>query len=141
MILFVDDEKREMESSALELTLSGYEVSYYRSVDKALKFFDQNVRRIDLIILDVMMPPGSSFKDVDTMSGLRTGVHFYERIRKNAKDIPVIILTNVSDEHVKERFRSEKNCWFLQKEDHLPFQLAEEVANVLSLVKSKGEKS
>lgn len=132
MILFVDDEKRYMNSYVEELKLSGYEVSFQGDVDSALRFFEENLNRINLLILDIMMPPGSSFKEVDTQLGLRTGIHFYERIREKAPNLPVMILTNVSDPRVEERFRKENKCWFLRKEDYFPFELAEEVKKVLT---------
>jgi CheY-like chemotaxis protein len=130
----IDDEKREMDSYVMELELSEYqyEVSFQKEVDAALEFVQENLKRIDLLILDIMMPPGSAFKDVDTKMGLRTGIHFYETIRETAPDLPVMILTNVSDERVADRFRRENKCWFLRKEDYLPFELAEEVKHVLA---------
>jgi len=130
MIVLVDDEKREMDSYVRELRLSGYEVSFQRDVDTALRFVEENLDRVDLLILDIMMPAGFCFKDVDTNSGLRTGVFFYERIREKASDLPVVILTNVSDEGVAERFSGENKCWFLRKEDYLPFELVEKVKNI-----------
>lgn len=132
MILFVDDEKREMHSYVTELYFSGYEVSFENNVDDALTFVAANLNRIDLLILDIMMPPGSSFKDVDTEDGLRTGVRFYERIRENAPNLPVMIFTNVSDECVAERFRREAKCRFLQKKNYLPYQLVEKVKEMLA---------
>ena len=131
MILFIDDEKREMDSYVKELGFSGYKVSFQNDADDALRFFEGNLSRLDLLILDIMMPPGSSFKDVDTDLGLRTGVRFYERIREKAPDLPVMILTNVSDERVADRFRRENKCWLLRKEEYLPFEFAEEVKKVL----------
>lgn len=131
MILFVDDEKREMDSYVQELELSRYEVSFQTDVDVALNVFDEEFNRIDLLILDIMMPPGSSFDNSETEMGVRTGVRFYERIRERTTDLPVVILTNVSDEGVRERFCGESKCWFLRKEDYLPFQLAEEVEKIV----------
>lgn len=132
MILFVDDEKREMDSYVKELDFSGYKVSFQNDVDDALMFFEENLNRIDLLILDIMMPPGSSFKNVDTELGLRTGVHFYESIRQKTPDLPVMILTNVSDKRVAERFRREHKCWFFRKEDYFPYEIVEEVKEVLA---------
>jgi CheY-like chemotaxis protein len=131
MILFVDDERREMDSYARELDLSGHKVEFETDVDSALKAFDEKLSQIKLLILDIMMPPSSSFKEVNTESGLRTGIHFYDRIREKAPELPVIILTNVSNEGVAQKFRGRKKCWFFRKEDFLPHQLAEEVGKIL----------
>lgn len=132
MILFIDDEPRYMDSYIRELELSKYEVVFQHNVDEALKFFEDNLTRINLIILDIMMPPGSSFKDVDTQLGLRTGVYFYERVRQTAPELSIIILTNVSDIQLANQFKREKNCWLLRKEEYLPFELTEYVETILT---------
>ena len=133
MILFVDDERREMGSYVEELRLSGYEVNFVNNVDDALKFFAENLISLNLIVLDIMLPHNNVFKDVDTELGLRTGVHLYRKFRIQAPDLPIIILTNVSDERIAKFFKQEAKCTFLPKEDILPYELAEEVQSILSI--------
>ena len=130
MILFIDDEARHMRSHLDELELSDFDVEFKQSVDEALDFFEDNFAQIELIILDIMMPPGNRFKNID--SGLRTGVHIYDKIRPAAPDLPIIILTNVSEEELAKRFHGEKNCWFMRKEEYLPFELLSEIENILT---------
>lgn len=131
MILFVDDETREVRDYVNELELSGYDVTFKDNVDEALAIFDRELTEINLIILDLMMPPGTSFERTDTQMGLRTGVSVYKRIREKAPDLWVFILTNVSDEEVAKKFRNEPKCRFLSKEEFLPLQLVEKVKEVL----------
>lgn len=131
MILVIDDEKREMDSYVQELQLVGYEVRFEKDVDLALGFFEEHGAEVDLLVLDIMMPSGSRFKEVDTSRGLRTGLLVYEWLRERAPDLPCLILTNVSKEDVADRFRTEEMCWFLLKEDYMPFELAEKVASIL----------
>lgn len=131
MILIIDDEAREMDSYVRELKLSGYRVVFQKDVDDALEFLRQNLQDIRLVILDIMMPPGKAFKGENTRDGLRTGMFFYGRIREMAPDLPVVILTNVRDERVAKRFHKENRCWFLRKEDYLPFELVEEIGHLL----------
>lgn len=135
MILFVDEERRHMNSFVEELQLAGYEVEFQTGVDaasSAWEFLQTNSTETELLILDIMMPPGEAFKEVDTGLGLRTGVRFFERVRELLPDLPVIIFTNVSDDKVKERFEREINCLFLRKEDYYPFELSVEVQKLLS---------
>lgn len=132
MILFIDDEERHIDSHVQDLRLSGHKVSLLQNVDEALEFFEKNLPQIDLVILDIMMPAGTAFIDVDTMQGLRTGLFVYEKIRQKVSELPVIILTNVSEERLAERFRKEKKCWFLRKEEYLPFELTEYVGKILA---------
>lgn len=130
MILFVDDEKRFMDSYQLELEAEGYEVTFKNDVDAAVAFFDAHADSIRLLILDIMMPAGQSFQDESTNDGLRTGERFYERIRRLAPVLPVIIFTNVSDEQVEKKFKAEPHCQFLRKEDYLPHELADVVRGI-----------
>lgn len=136
MILFVDDESREIDSFVRELKSSGYDVAFHSTVDSALAFFDEHREEIDLIILDIMMPPGAAFAGKDTQMGLRTGIRFYERIREVSPDLPVILFTNVSDTQVLNRFKREPSCLFLQKSDNLPFELAARVRELLDRERS-----
>jgi CheY-like chemotaxis protein len=130
MILIVDDEARYIDIFAEELKLSGYEVSTQSDVDEALLFFEQNLSQIDLVIMDVMMPPGSSFAHM-APDGLRTGVYLYNRIRERVPQLPVIVFTNISDSGISKRFLGDSKCWYLRKSDVLPFELVEEIERIL----------
>lgn len=135
MILIVDDEKRYIDNYMVELVICGYgdEVMLKTNVDAALHYLKENLAGIQLLILDIMMPPGESFRNSNAQLGLRTGVDFYERIRKDAPDLPVIIFTNVGDPSLEERFASERRCWFMRKTDYLPHEFAEEVQKIVPL--------
>ena len=63
MILIIDDERREMDSYYMELDLSGYEVHFKTDVYTALKFFDDNLPSIRMVILDILMPPDDIFEN------------------------------------------------------------------------------
>ena len=130
-ILFVDDEKRWITSYIDELKASGFKVHYEATIDSAIKFFDAHHERISLLILDIMMPPGEAFTLEETENGLRSGVLFYDVIRKKKPALPVILLTNISDDEVKKRFDQEENCLFLRKPECFPYELVEKVKNIL----------
>ena len=137
MILFIDDEERYVNSYVEDLRFSGYDVIWETETDAALKFFEANYKQLDLLILDIMMPPGTSFDHEETQMGLRTGVFFYERIRQKAPDLPIIILTNVGDpstdnlSNIYSLIMNDKNCSFHRKITLLPHQLTEEVKRVV----------
>jgi len=139
MILIVDDEKRYIDQYILELVLSGYDdrVRLETNVDAAMRYFVENLSRVELLVLDIMMPPGEDFDDDVAQSGLRTGVEFFDRIRRLSRDLPVIILTNVGDPELATRFEQEKNCWFMRKTDYLPYQFAHEVQQIVPLPVTK----
>jgi CheY-like chemotaxis protein len=131
MILFVDDEARDMSSYVDDLNLSGFEVSFQTSIDPALRVFQDNSDQIELLILDIMLPHGEAFDSVETEQGMRTGIRFYEEVRRIAPDLPVIVFTNVSDPLVADRLKKEEGCRFLRKEDIFPYELTHEVQMVL----------
>jgi DNA-binding NtrC family response regulator len=121
MILFIDDEKRSVDSYVLEMKLSGFYILYVSNIDNAWSVLQENSRNIELIILDVMMPPGIIFESIITESGLMTGVHFYKKVRENLPECPVIIFTNISDRQILQNFMEENNCWFIKKGVIAPF--------------------
>jgi CheY-like chemotaxis protein len=130
MILFVDDERRRMRSYVEAIELSHYQVKFESDVDDALEFFEKNCDRLKLLILDVMMPTGNSFDDEQTNDGLRTGICFYQKVRKLNPDIPVIVFTNFRNNELTN-IESEKTSVF-HKDVILPFELANKVDLILS---------
>lgn len=127
MILFVDDEQRRMETYVEELELSGYQVRFISDIDDAIKTFQEEQEQIELLILDVMMPGGDILESADTEFGLRTGICFYEKIRKQNSSLPIIIFTNISDKDVAQKIEKDENSLFLQKEEVLAVQLVRKV--------------
>lgn len=130
-ILFVDDEKRWVTPYMDELRSLGFDVHYEATVDGAMGFLSNNGDQISLLILDIMMPHGKILRPEATQDGLRTGVHFYEQVRERMPDLPVIILTNVSDEDVRKTFERQAHCLFIRKPECLPYELLEKVVSVL----------
>lgn len=133
-ILFVDDEKRWTEPyirELEELQSTGFHVHYEATVDGAWSFFLKNQKDIVLLILDIMMAPGKLFIPEEARNGLRTGVRLYEKMRAEAPNLPIIMLTNVSDERIKEKFAMEANCLFVRKPECFPYELVDKVRNFL----------
>ena len=83
-ILIVDDESRMRKLIKDFLTAKGYSILEAEDGEKALEVFEQNKAKIDLILLDVMMPK------LDGWSVLR-------QIRQTSK-VPIIMLTARGEE-------------------------------------------
>ena len=81
-ILVVDDDKEIAELVGIHLREEGYEVYKAYSGKEALEIFKQE--RIDLVILDVMMP---------VMDGLEATRYIRRSNKENARDIPIIAMT------------------------------------------------
>ena len=131
MILMLDDEPRIMSSYLEDLKLSGMDVEFYDDPKAALERIEVDATKVDLLILDLMMPPGERFENRDTERGLRTGVRVYEDVRVLAPNLLVVVLTNVSDPKIERRFRHEENCLFVRKERVLPFEFTKQVTDFM----------
>lgn len=132
MILFIDDEKRRMRSYVQELELSSYTVEFKSDVDSALEYFENNKKEVELIILDIMMPTGKKFfNDNQSENGLRTGICFYQEIRKRATKLPIIIFTNVYDKNLLQDIDNDDEALFCEKDNFIPIELVAEVKNIL----------
>jgi CheY-like chemotaxis protein len=125
----VDDDKRRMQSYVQELQFFDYNVNFKADVDEALDFFENNHEQLELVILDIMMPTGNSFSNDRSDNGLRTGICFYERIRSQKQNLPVIILTNISSTELLEIKLTE--TLICEKTLTIPFQFAEIVRDFL----------
>jgi len=136
LILFIDDERRVMDSYreylALKLSPEGYDVLFLDKIDPALDILENRGDEIDLIILDVMMPTGNKLNREQTGDGLMTGVVFYDLIRNKLPTLPVVVFTNYSDEDLEKRLKHDPHCRFLQKTDYLLEDFVSEVRDLLT---------
>lgn len=101
-ILAIDDEESCLEIIDFSLTSKGYEVFLVKSGTEALKFLKSNEQKIDLILLDMMMPG---------MDGVTT----LEEIRKidSTKYTPVVFQTGTSDYAPINRKQDEGNIDYI----------------------------
>ncbi|NES80989.1 MAG: response regulator [Moorea sp. SIO2B7] len=149
MILFVDDEPRDMNSFVLELQfdLGQENVTFESNVDKALEYLENHKNEIQIVILDNTMPSGKIYEDEQTHEVIRTGLFLYEDIRSMLPDIPIIIFSNVPKENVLTNYSSdsekkimnmleqETGCNkadYLEKPDYFPYELVEVVKKMLN---------
>ncbi len=101
-ILAVDDELSCLEIIEFSLTSKGHEVHTVNSGQKAVEFLTANEGKIDLILLDMMMPG---------MNGTET----LKKIRniESAKNIPVVFQTGTSN------YSSDKNAVELGNQEYI----------------------
>lgn len=133
LIVYVDDEPRLIDSYIRELQFD-YEVKHFSDVDKLFEFLAKKNNNVQLLILDVMMPPGNQLTLEQTQDGLKTGLVLYEKIRKDNRELPIIIFTNITKDEQNEivkKIDQDKKARFLQKEDYLPFELVDEVQSFI----------
>ncbi len=80
-VLFIDDDTRLIASFADAVRSAGFSTRHFRAPDPALEYLRTNAN-LDLIVWDMMLPPGEAFREVDTESGLSTGKHLFWKMRE-----------------------------------------------------------
>lgn len=80
-VLFIDDDMRLISSFADAVRSAGFSTRHFRAPDPALEYLRTDANA-DLIVWDMMLPPGAAFRDVDTESGLSTGRHLFWKMRE-----------------------------------------------------------
>jgi len=118
-ILLVEDNSSAREVTKLMLEKSGYCVIEAVNGEDALKKFHADKGRIQLVILDVIMPEGSSKPVYDKMLATRS-------------DIKAIFISGYTEDILKETGMIEEGLHFLTK-PFGPAELASKVREVLAV--------
>lgn len=126
MILIIDDNVHDVSALREELELSGIEVCLQTSVDSALTFFRENQTLVELVVLDIVMPPGKSAPSDEPLNGLTTGLFVFKQLRQVKGDVPIIVLTNSSS--LENVFLKQPRCKFLRKTEYFSFEVVQEIA-------------
>jgi DNA-binding NtrC family response regulator len=116
-ILVVDDEEYILNADKAMLTELGYEVLLADGGRDALEVFDRYRDRIDLVILDLIMPDMG-------------GEAVYDRIKDMRADVRVILSSGYSIEGQAESLLRKGCDGFIQKPYNLT-QLAEKIKETL----------
>ncbi len=118
-ILAVDDEKHVRNLTKAQLEKIGYKVISAGDGPEAIEIFKKHMNKIDIVLLDVVMPG---------MSGKET----FKALKKLKKDIKVVLVSGYSQENYSEEIASEDISAFLQK----PFRL-HEISDLLQKILRK----
>jgi len=137
-VLIIDEQREPLGYYVRALQRVGLEVDQVFDVDSG---FDRACNpSLDLLILDCMLPPGKRYQDADTQLGLRTGVVFLEELRTIRPHLPVVVLTNTTEAETLQRLNGYPPVWVLSKLDYPPYDLADQVSEILSSTPDWGKK-
>lgn len=141
-ILWLDDEPYLMSSYADIIRQDPrFDLICERSVDDALVRISQQDFKPDLLLWDMILPPGQLGLD-KTDNGLRTGEVFLGEFRRRFPDVPTILFTNVSKADVHQRYNSPEcrsRAW--RKRDLLPDELVVVINDMLQSAEPESEAS
>jgi CheY-like chemotaxis protein len=137
-ILFVDDEDWSVTPYFDKLRDHGLVVDLAIDGNEAIAQLGKNA--YDLIVLDIMLPPGSKIgKDIEPRIA---GAILLDKIRRNAipgmktaPNVPVVLLTAVTDQKLAEIVRELNVCEVFEK----PAPFNEVTSRLLELVQAGPE--
>ncbi|MBP7563410.1 MAG: PAS domain-containing protein, partial [Candidatus Cloacimonetes bacterium] len=121
-ILLIDDEELIRITASAILSSLGYQVILAENGEEGVLIFKENMGKIDLIILDMIMP---------VMGGRETFYH----IREISESVPVIIASGFAKEEDMKALKKQGVGGFLQK----PFRRAELAEMVATKLMTKGD--
>lgn len=117
-ILFIEDDLPTVEVYKTALEHAGFKVEIALSGNDGIKKI--KAKAPDLVLLDFLLP---DINGLEVLEEIRT--------QQNAKDIPVFILTNYTDEKLGKKGLLLKNEKYLLKTKHTPRELVEKVKKEL----------
>ena len=101
VVLFADDDEMCLDVSVQMLQKIGYTVLEARDGKEAIKVYENNKDRVDLVILDMRMP--------------YNGGHTFEQLRKINADLKIIITSGYTKDYGVRELEKQGCNGFLQK--------------------------
>jgi len=117
-ILFIEDDLPTVEVYKIALEHAGFKVETAFSGNDGIK--KVKAKAPDLILLDFLLP---DMNGMEVLKEIRT--------QKDAKDTPILILTNYTDEKLGQKGIFLKNEKYLLKTKHTPRELVEKIKKEL----------
>ncbi len=90
MILMVEDDEVVRDINTMVLEIAGYTVIAAKDGEEALRLYADNSGRIDMIVLDVILPK-------------LNGREVFEEIKHSTPSIKVLFLSGYTDDYIRER--------------------------------------
>lgn len=118
LILIVDDEESVVRVAEMTLQRAGLKTLSARDGAEAVQIFNENGRRISLVLLDLTMP------------GM-DGMEAFDRIRQICPDARIVLSSGYSEKEVTKHFSNKALAGFIQK-PYLPATLVEHVQRILA---------
>ncbi len=116
-IFYIDDEAdTEKFKSKFEIMQDNFiDVIYVTTVEEVFLRLKEVKKEIDLIILDIIIPPEDYYLLEDTNGGTTTGLKILEDIRKEENAIPIMIVSIKRKQMKDEMLRKYNVVKYLEK--------------------------
>jgi len=117
-IVLVDDEGIAMENVSGLLSVNGFVVIRCYTADECLDVLSDR-RKIDLFVVDVMLPVHTAYTRQETGQFRYTGLRLAHDIRRRRRMVPIVFLSNMTEPDGASVIRAQQenigNSLFLQK--------------------------
>ncbi len=124
-VLLVDDEPGFIDALAASLEARGYGCIIATNMSDGVKQLGKY--SVNVVVTDIMMPPGSAFKRVESDEA---GFHFIEYIQQNWPNLPIVCLSVIADQ-AKIRLLTARGVRYLRKGE-TPLDTAIEVITAVA---------
>ena len=124
-ILLVDDEPWFTEGLAAALEARNYQCVRAADMTGGVKALQEHT--IAALVTDIMMPPGSAFKSVESSE---SGFQFIEYVKEHWPRLPIVCLSVIADQ-AKIRFLMKRGVRYLRKGE-TPLSTAVEVITAVA---------
>lgn len=125
-ILFIDDNVYDRELYVQALEIAGYSVNQATSVESAIQ--KANESSYDVVVIDLMMPPGGDLDAVSTKGGFITGARLIQPLLAALPNAKIVGLSSSPDSTAYTWFQAVGGI-FCQKQTYPPFEFAERIKN------------
>lgn len=129
MVLWVDDDF--LTSYVDSFSLNNITLLKAATPDELWETLERHNGKIQLIIMDIMMPIGSNIDSVESKRGLQTGLVLLRQLKSSKfSKIPTLIFTISNDKDIVE-WSAKNNVQLLKKQDTVPRDLIDSVKSIL----------
>ena len=101
--LFAFQEHLWLKGHRIKLEEVGFVITECRSADEVLPHV-RSSERLDLVVMEIILPHGESYDLRETDDGMKTGVLLYRDIRAVRSDVPIIIFSTYSEKAMEKMF-------------------------------------
>lgn len=117
-ILWVEDEKDQYRAFSYKLT-PNYQLTRAIDYQSAIDLFAKS--DFDMVIVDIILPSGFSQKKLNSLENVTDiyfGIEFIIHIRSSNKDIPIVVVSIVTEKEKVERIKNiDPDIKFISKYD------------------------
>lgn len=117
-VILIDDDKMTIDLYSGKLQEEGFNIFSANNGKDGVKLIE--LYKPDLILLDIVMPGGDGFYVLNEI-----------KKKEETKNIPVIVLTNLSNEEDKKMAKNLGADYYIVKVNYTPSQAAEKIKEIL----------